>query len=152
MGFLELVKSYGTIVGPLSIAGGLASASLAWLTILTNQDHMRIAVQVGQQLMFLAILLPIVALVMLYRWRDDLAQTPRNQLAPAFALIGAGGGLFCIFIYYYINLQVPVIFKGVDVATHTQTLVPEMGPGALMTIITTTVAMIAGAMLFGEKS
>lgn len=141
------------MVRPLGLAGAVVSAIVIWLTMsATENDPIALAIQVGGNMGITAFLLIPVAYWIMFLHRERFAILPRNKLAIAFTLIGIFGGVTNALIYFLIGFQLPTMSLDLDTIVHWDYMLPAMPIGTILMILMTTLGVVAGALMYGQKS
>lgn len=147
MSVFGLLKQNGAIIGGLGFISALVSAIIIWVTMASGDTDAAIASQVGQRMIFMAVVMPLILVGLMHLGREQIGSAPRNTMMTAFALIGAGGGLFSAMVYFFVGFQVPSLFAGVDTFVLFDTLVPFLFSTGLITTITTGIGGAIGAYM-----
>lgn len=151
MSITGLLKANVALISTIGLSSALISALIVWVTTLGMDAGVELATVVGQRAIALAVIVPLIMLGFMYLRRDKLVEASPGKLAIVFGLIGAGGGLFSALIYLYIGFQVPALFKSVDLIIHMDNMLPPLMPAGLATVITSTIAGLAGSFMFGKS-
>ncbi|GEM_PF-4433795 len=150
MTVFEQIKENASLISTLGLTSALASAALVWLTTISIDEEVALATTVGERVIIMAFVIPLIVLGFLYYRRNTLTGSA-STLAIAFGLIGFGSGLFCAMIYLYIGFQIPSLVKSVDIIVHMDNMLPALIPGSIATIITTTITSAVGVVFFRQS-